>query len=417
MMQELSSILEAIEKEKGIPRQILLEALRSALLSACRKTFPKAEDMDIQIDLETANIKVLQGGKEVFHPDFGRIAAQTAKQVILQKIREAERETIFGDFSKKMGEIVVGSVHRVEPRSIVVNLGKAEGILPAREQSPADGYRQGDVIRAYVIEVKKAGRGPEIILSRAHENFVKRLFELEVPEIHDKIVEIKAAAREAGSRTKIAVISYDEKIDSVGSCVGMRGQRVKNVVREIGGEKIDIVRWSDNAEAYIRNALSPAELAEVKLSTKEKRAEILVTDDQLSLAIGKKGQNVRLASKLTGWQLDVRPLTERIPLRSIEGVGEKIESILREAGIHSVKDLLKLSAEDLQKIEGIGAKTAEKIVQSALKAVGKGKASSLDQANEESSQPETQTEESVQHQEKDAKPEASSEEGGDNESQ
>ncbi len=372
MSQELLSILEAIEKEKGIPREVLLDALRSALLSACRKTFSNSESLEIQIDLKTAAIKVLDNGKEVFHPDFGRIAAQTAKQVIIQKIREAERETIYEDFTKKVGEIAVGNVHRVENRAIIVSLGRTEGILPAREQSPADDYRQGEVVRAYVLEVKKSARGPEIILSRAHENLVKKLFELEVPEIHEGIVKIKAVAREAGSRTKIAVISNEEKIDSVGSCVGMRGQRVKNIVREIGGEKIDIVRWNEDMDIYIRNSLSPAELAEVKLSRTEHRAEILVSDDQLSLTIGKKGQNVRLASKLTGWQLDVRPLSQRIPISSLEGVGEKTEALLRLAGIQSIKDILKMSVEELQKIEGIGEKTAEKIMSAAHKAISPG---------------------------------------------
>lgn len=371
MSQELLSILEGIEKEKGIPREALLEALRSALISACRKTFSNSDNLDIQIDLKTAQIKVLDNGKEVYHPDFGRIAAQTAKQVIIQKIREAERDTIYGEFSKKAGDVVVGNVHRVEPRSIVVNLGRSEGILPAREQSPVDHYRQGDLVRAYVLEVKKTSRGPEIILSRSHENLVKKLFEMEVPEIHEGIVQIKAVAREAGSRTKIAVISGDDKIDSVGSCVGMRGQRVKNIVREIGGEKIDIVRWNEDAETFIKNSLSPAELSEIKLSKTEKRAEILVNDDQLSLAIGKKGQNVRLASKLTGWQLDVRPLSQRIPLSALEGVGEKIEELLRGAGIQSIKDILKMNVDDLKKIEGIGEKTAEKIFQSAHQVIMK----------------------------------------------
>lgn len=369
MNPELLSILESIEKDKGIARDQILEALRSALVSACRKTFPNPEGLDIQIDLKTAAIKVLQNGKEVYHPDFGRIAAQTAKQVIIQKIREAERETIFGDFSKKVGDIVTGSVHRVESKAIIVNLGRSEGILPAREQSSVDNYRQGEVIRAYVIEVKKTARGPEIILSRAHENLVKKLFELEVPEIHDGLVEIKSVAREAGSRTKIAVSSHDDKIDCVGSCVGMRGQRVKNVVKEVGGEKIDIVRWSEDIETYIRQALSPAELAEIKIHKAERRAEIFVNDDQLSLSIGKKGQNVRLASKLTGWQLDVRPLSQKIPLSSLEGVGAKTEELLRAAGINSLKDILKSSVDDLKNIEGIGEKTAEKIVAAAHRAL------------------------------------------------
>jgi len=375
MNQELIGILESIEKDKGIPRETLFEALKSALQSACRKTFPDSENIEVDINLQTGAIKVLQNGKEVFHPDFGRIAAQTAKQVIIQKIREAERTTIFDDFSKKLNDIVVGHVHRVESRAIIVSLGRTEGILPAREQSPNDGYRQGDVIRAYVIEVKKTPRGPEIILSRSHDNLVKRLFEMEVPEIHEGIVEIKGIAREAGSRTKIAVFSRDEKIDSVGSCVGMRGQRVKNIVREIGGEKIDIVRWHEDLDTFIRNALSPAELAEIKMNKSRKSAEILVNDDQLSLAIGKKGQNVRLASKLTGWELDVRSLTQRIPLNQLDGIGEKTEELLRASGINSIKDILKAGKESLQKIEGIGEKTAEKIIAAAHEAIlqGKGK--------------------------------------------
>ncbi len=369
MSQSILGILESIEKEKGIERNVLLEAIHSALLSACRRTFPKSEEMDVQIDINSGEIRVLDNGKEVFHPDFGRIAAQTAKQVIIQKIREAERETIYNDFVKKVGDIATGYVHRIEPRAIIVDLGKAEGILPAREQDPNDRYRQGDLVRAYVLEVKKTPRGPEIILSRAHENLVKKLFELEVPEIHQGIVDIKAIAREAGSRTKIAVISNDDKIDSVGSCVGMRGQRVKNIVREVGGEKIDIVRWNEDIEIMIRNSLSLPEDSEVKLNREEKAAEVLVNDDQLALVIGKKGQNVRLASKLVGWRLDIRPMSQRIPLSSLAGVGEKTEGLLRKAGIQSIKDLLKTSAEELVKIEGIGQKTAEKIIASAHEAL------------------------------------------------
>jgi N utilization substance protein A len=316
---------------------------------------------------------LLHDGIEIQDANFGRIAAQTAKQVIIQKIREAERETIYDEFIKKQGEIITGNVHRVEKKAIIVDLGKTEGILPAREQSSTDEYRQGHVVRALCLEVKKTPRGPEIILSRAHEGLVERLFLLEVPEIHDGIVQIRGVVREAGSRTKIAVSSKDDKIDCVGSCVGIRGQRVKNIVRELGGEKIDIIRYSDDVETYIRNAMSPAQLAEIKLNREKKAAEILVEDEQLSLAIGKKGQNVRLASKLLQWNLDVRSLSQKIPISSLEGVGEKTEAMLKSAGIQSLKDILKLTAEDLIKIPGIGDKTAEKIIAAAHKAViGKG---------------------------------------------
>ncbi|MBI3307698.1 MAG: transcription termination/antitermination protein NusA [Candidatus Omnitrophica bacterium] len=369
MTQELLSSLEYIEKEKGIPKEILLEALRQALISACRKTYPEREEFDIQIDSETCNIHLMAHGKEVHDMEFGRIAAQTAKQVIIQKIREAERESIYGDYSKKQGDIVSGTIHQLEKKALIVDFGKTEGILPAREQSPLDHFRLGDLIRAYVLEVKKTPRGPEIILSRAHTGLVKRLFELEVPEIHDGIVQIKAAAREAGSRTKIAVTSSDDKIDCVGSCVGIRGQRVKNIVRELGGEKIDIVRFSSDTETYIRNSMSPAEIAEIKLNRELQAAEILVEDDQLSLAIGKKGQNVRLASKLLGWRLDVRSLSQKIPLGSLDGIGEKTEAALKEAGIVSLKDIIKSTAEDLAKIPGIGPKTAEKIIMTAHRAI------------------------------------------------
>ncbi len=365
MSQELLATLEYIEKEKGIDKATLLEALKQALLSACRKTYPETDEFEVQIDPQTVHIHVFRNGKEIQDADFGRIAAQTAKQIIIQKIREAERKSIFDDFIKKQGDLVSGSVHRFEKRAIIVDLGKTEGILPAREQSPQDEFRQGDFIKAYVLEVKKTPGGPEIILSRAHEGMVKRLFEIEVPEIHDGIVQIKGVAREAGSRTKIAVCSSDSKVDPVGSCVGMRGQRVKNIVRELRGEKIDIIRWSEDTEAYIREALKPAEIAEIKMNRKDKAAEIFVADDQLSLTIGKKGQNVRLASKLLGWRLDVRSLSQKVPISTLDGVGPKILESLNQAGITTLKDILKTPPEELTKIKGIGAKTAEKIFRSA----------------------------------------------------
>jgi len=369
MNRELLETLEYIEKEKNVSKEVLLEALRSALISACRKTFPKMADIDVQINPMTADIQLLENGQEVFSADFGRIAAQTAKQVIIQKIREAERESIFSDFAKKEGEIVAGTVHRIDRKVILVDFGKTEGILPAREQSPNDRFRQGDSVKVYVLEVKKTDRGPEVIVSRAHAHFVKKLFELEVPEIREGIVQIKSVAREAGSRTKIAVMSGDSKVDCVGSCVGVRGQRVKNIMREVGGEKLDIVRWSDDPESYIRNSLSPAQLGEIKVNQEEKSAEIFVDESQLSLAIGKKGQNVRLASKLTAWKLDIRNAGEKVPLKSLEGVGEELEHHLRDAGILNVRDLLKAKPEDLAKIEGVDLATAQTIIASAHKAL------------------------------------------------
>lgn len=369
MNQELLSSLEYIEKEKGVKKAVLIEALSQALLSACKKTYPDREDITVEIDPLTCDIMLLCDGKELADPHFGRIAAQTAKQVIIQKIREAERESIFDDFVERQGDIVTGTVHRIEKKAIIVDLGKTEGILPAREQSSQDEYRQGDIIRAFGLEVKKTPRGPEIILSRANAGLVKKLFEIEVPEIHDGIVQIKGVVREAGSRTKIAVHSNDDKIDCVGSCVGVRGQRVKNIVRELGGEKIDIIRYNEDLETYIKNAMAPAQLAEIRLNREAKSAEILVQDDQLSLAIGKKGQNVRLASKLLDWNLDVRSTSQKVPLGELEGIGPRTETLLREAGYQSLKDIVKVTVDDLAKIEGIGPKTAEKISAAAHRAI------------------------------------------------
>jgi N utilization substance protein A len=372
MSQDLISSIEYIEKEKGVSREALIEALQHALISACRKSFPeKGEVFEVTIDPNTFRIKVLCEGKEVDDPRFGRIAAQTAKQVIIQKLREAERDSIYSEYSHKQGDIVSGSVHRIEKKAIIVDFGKTEGILPAREQSPVDMFKQGHIVRAFVMEVKKTSKGTEVLLSRTHPDLVTKFFEMEVPEINDGVVQIKGVAREAGSRTKIAVTSSDDKIDCVGSCVGVRGQRVKNIVRELNGEKIDIIRHSDDIETYIKNAMAPAELKEIKLDRDNKRAEILVEDDQLSLAIGKRGQNVRLASKLIGWELDVRSKSQMIPLTELDGVEDKIEEALNKAGIHSIKDLSKMKLEELAKIEGIGEKTAERILGSVRKAMTK----------------------------------------------
>lgn len=386
MNQELLATLEYIEKEKGIDKATLLEALKQALISACRKTYPESETVVVEIDPQTADIRVLHNGRAVDDADFGRIAAQTAKQVIIQKIREAERKSIFDEFSKKEGDLASGQVHRFEKKAIIVDLGKTEGILPAREQSPADEFRQGEYVKAYVMEVKRTPGGPEIILSRAHEGLVRRLFEIEVPEIHDGIVQIRGIAREGGSRTKIAVHSSDPKVDAVGSCVGMRGQRVKNIVHELRGEKIDIIRWNDEVEPYIREALKPAEISEIKLNNTEKAAEVFVADDQLSLTIGKKGQNVRLASKLLGWRLDVRSLSQKVPISSLEGVGPKIVEALNAAGIVSIKDILKSSPEALVKIKGLGPKTAEKIFRSAHQSLLSGTKGPVKQAQPPSEQ-------------------------------
>ncbi len=396
MNGELLTVLDHLEREKGISREILIEAVESALLSAAKKTLAsKTDDVSVKIDRQTGEIKVYSDGKEMPSGDFGRIAAQTAKQIIIQKIREAERDVIFTDYQARIGSVITGTVYRFEKGNIVVDLGKTEGFIPKGEQSQKENFRQGDRIKAYVLEVRKTGKGPQIVLSRGNPGLVKKLFELEIPEIYEGIVETKSISREAGDRTKIAVYSKDEKVDCVGACVGMRGSRVKNIVKELQGEKIDIVRWSNDMKEYIIAALNPAKVSEIKLDKEARKALVTVDDDQLSLAIGKKGQNVRLAAKLTGWDIDIKPkaaLVEAaasIPgeeisavkeepkakkekakqkesdIASLPGVGPKTVKLLEDAKLDSVEAIASSSVEEITKIKGIGEKTAEKILKGA----------------------------------------------------
>lgn len=373
MNNELLNILDSIERDKGIKKEILVRAIESALVSAARKKLGKhIMDIKVEFDTETGDFKVFGPDGNEVGGDFGRISAQTAKQVIIQKIREAERDVVFTEYQGKVNDIASGSVHRFDKGMIVVDLGRAEGILPRREVPHGEEYRQGDRIKALIMEVKRTAKGPEILLSRTNAGLVKRLFELEVPEIYEGIVEIKFVSREAGDRTKIAVYSKDEKVDPVGACVGMRGQRVKSIVRELGDEKIDIIRWSIDAGQFICSALSPAEISSVKLNEREKRAEVLVADDQLSLAIGKKGQNVRLAAKLTGWNIDIRSKAEmdkvnNVGVDEIDGVGPKTKKALAKAGFKTAGSIAKTDLKSLTAVDGIGKKTAEKIFISAKK--------------------------------------------------
>ncbi|MBI4972300.1 MAG: transcription termination/antitermination protein NusA [Candidatus Omnitrophica bacterium] len=399
MSQELLAIIEQIEREKGIKKEVLIQAVESALLSAVRKVvdLKPEEELKVELDPNTGKIKASRNNVEITSIDFGRIAASTARQVIIQKIREAEKEVVFNDFQGKVGEITSGTVYRFERGNIIVDLlGKAEGILLKREQSPKEQFKQGQRIRSYIAEVKKENKGLQIILSRAHPNFVKKLFELEVPEIYEGIVEIKSIARQAGERTKIAVWSKNEKVDSVGACVGMRGNRVRNIVNELQGEKIDIVRYNEDIKEYITSALSPAKIAEIKLDKEKHRAEVIVDDDQLSLAIGKHGQNVRLACRLIGWELDIRTkamieeaekakirkekVEEKVEkkekkkkkvetpsLEDLPGIGAKTLISLQEAGFNTIEDILKKDIKELLKVKGIAGKKAEKLISEAKK--------------------------------------------------
>ncbi len=423
MSKELIAIIEQIEREKGIKKEVLIQAVETALLSALRRVIDVKpnEELKVTLEPESGQIKAFRNQEEITSVDFGRIAASAARQVIIQKIREAEKDVVFTEFQGKVGEIISGTVYRFEKGNIVVDLlGKAEGLLLKSEQSPKEEFRQGQRIRAFVAEVKKDNRGPQIILSRRHPNFVKKLFELEVPEIYEGIVEIKAISRQAGDRTKIAVWSKDEKVDSVGACVGMRGGRVKNIVNELSGEKIDIVRYNDDIREYIKAALLPAEVSEIKLDKEAKRAEIIVADDQLSLAIGKHGQNVRLASRLVGWELDVRSKAaaeeaakaleekkakeqeaaqaqakaaeekpekakeEKKPkakpekkaqktagIEELSGVGEKTLALLAKAGFNALADIAKADIAALTEIKGVGKAKAQKWIKEAKKLTDK----------------------------------------------
>lgn len=337
MSEDLLTALDAIEKERGIEKEVLFEAIEVALMSAYKRNFNHATNARIDINRETGAIKVfrsydvvdsisnnhteilldealkvdsdIQTGEsvevEVTPRDFGRIAAQTAKQVVIQRIREAERDIIYEKYVDRVEELVTGLVQRFEQKNVIIDLGRAEAILPTSEHMPHERHRQGERVKVFIAEVNKTSKGPQIIVSRSHSGLLKRLFEMEVPEIFDGIIEVKGVAREAGHRSKIAVYSSNKDIDPVGACVGPKGARVQAVTNELKGEKIDIIHWSEDQEEYIKRSLSPAKASFVKIDSINKFAQVIVPDSQLSLAIGREGQNARLAAKITGWKVDI----------------------------------------------------------------------------------------------------------------
>ncbi|HHW67396.1 MAG: transcription termination/antitermination protein NusA [Epulopiscium sp.] len=338
MNAEFIGALEQLAKEKGIDKELLIEAIETSLVSACKKNFGTSQNIKVIIDRENGDVSVyaqkavveevendaleisLEDARkikvtyevgdivdiEVTPKNFGRIAAQTAKQVVVQRIREAEREIIYNQYITKEKDIITGIIQRKERKNVIINLGKTEAILPPNEQIPGEEYNFNSRIKVYVLEVKQTTKGPQINVSRTHPELVKRLFEQEVPEVYEGIVEIKSISREAGSRTKMAVYSKDPEVDPVGACVGQNGQRVNVIVNELRGEKIDIIQWSEDPKEYIAAALSPSKVLEVSVNEEDKSAKVIVPDYQLSLAIGKEGQNARLAAKLTGWRIDIK---------------------------------------------------------------------------------------------------------------
>lgn len=434
MSEKLDEALDALGRGKNIDKTVLLSALEQAILTAAKKTFGQSRDMEAKFNPETGSVDLFliinvveddaiegreltveqakeagleaelgdellfqvfyraedadraseQDGKfgtlidlKNAHKQFGRIAAQTAKQVIFQRVREAERDNVFNEFKDRKGEIVTGVVRRFERGTLVVDLGKAEAILPMREQVPRESFRVGDAIKAYCLDIDRAARGPQVILSRAHKGFLEKLFEQEVPEIFEKIVRIESSAREPGARSKIAVSSRDRDVDPLGACVGMKGSRVQAVVQELRGEKIDIVEYNDDPARFVCNAISPAEVSRVIIDAEGHRMELIVPDDKLSLAIGKKGQNVRLASQLTGWRIDIHSESKIYELerrdkeqigRALQdaGFGFELADVLFKLGWRSLSFLSRASAEEMGSVPGVGGtEGAQRIIQAA----------------------------------------------------
>jgi transcription termination/antitermination protein NusA len=421
MQQDLNRVIEQVSKEKGIDKSILIGALESAMVSAAKRTFGHQRKIEAQFNPEIGEVELfeaklvveqitdpaveitLEEAHQSYDPEaqvgdelltkmdtsmFGRIAAQAAKQNIVQKVRDAEREIIYNEFKGRVGELVHGIVQRFEKKDIIVNLGKTDAILPEKEQVPRERYRQGDRIRAYIVSVEITGRGPQIVLSRTHPGMLIKLFAQEVPEIYEGIVEVKGAAREPGGRAKIAVSSHDSDVDPVGACVGM-----KSVVQELRGEKIDIVHWTPDHAEYVCRALAPAKVSKIIIDDDEHEMEVIVPDEQLSLAIGRKGQNVRLASRLTGWKIDVRSEAEaeeesrraKASLMAIPGVTDISAELLYQEGFKSAEEVAEADLQMILDVEGITPEKAEAIHRASLAHVAELRARQLEESKAQAS--------------------------------
>ena len=375
MNQELVRIVDNLARDKNVDREALFIDLEEAMVSATKKHFGEPEaEIDVQIDRQTGNITAFYNGEQIDIKKLGRIPAQTAKQVMIQRIRADERQSIYSEFSDKKGQITTGTVVRYEGGNLIISLDhRTEGMMPKSEQIVGQTHRMGERVRCLILDVKEVSNQVRIVLSRTHPDFIRRLFEQEVPEIAEEIIEIRALAREAGYRTKVAVVSLDDKIDAVGACVGVRGSRIKSIVDELGGEKIDIVRWNDSSQVLITSALMPANVSEVALCFELGSATVVVEEDQLSLAIGKHGQNVRLAARLTGWDIDiltpdeynrgVEQLTECVS--NVDGADERLVDRLLALGVISVLDLEDIGTEPLVSELGLDQELAKRLIDAA----------------------------------------------------
>lgn len=409
LITDMKKVIEQVSRDKGIEFNVLVKALEEALKSAAKKKFGNKIEIEINYNEESGELEVFQFkevvdtvtdpafqismkegrkldpeceigdllGTKMDTTTFGRIAAQSAKQVIIQKLKVAERSAVYNSFVERQGEIINGIVQRATKNETIVNLGQAEAVLPKREQIPGESYRRGDRIRAYILKVLEESRGPQIVLSRTHPAFLINLFKTEVPEISEGVVNIVNAAREAGSRGKIAVRSSDPDIDPIGACVGVKGNRVQSVVQELKGEKIDIIPWHMDPAKFVCNALAPAEVSRVIIDEANHSMEVVVPDEAQSIAIGRGGQNVRLASKLTGWNLDVKSLTDYETsiqegldsLMGLSGMNKPLADIMSKAGLFSAADLAKVSVEELVEVARVSEETAENLIQEAKQAV------------------------------------------------
>ncbi|MEJ5301301.1 MAG: transcription termination factor NusA [Thermodesulforhabdaceae bacterium] len=410
-MSELARLIDQVSREKGIEKQVLIGALEEAIATTIRKKLGSKAEILVRWDEEKGEIEAVKFYKvvdEVKDPNWemsieeatkyapeaevgdevgisldptklGRIAAQTAKQIILQRLRDAERDAVYEEFKHRRGEIIHGVVQRVDKTGVTINLGKAEAFLPVKEQIPQDNYRPGDRVRAYILEVKKSGKGPQIIVSRTHPSFLIQLFALEVPEIQEGIVSIIAASREPGSRAKIAVVSKDPSVDPIGACVGVKGNRVQKVVQELRGERIDIIQWNVDPAKFVVNALAPAVISKVIIDQANQAVEVIVPDDQLSLAIGKRGQNVRLAAKLTNWKIDVTSETRYERRKdgryqeffTLQNMTEDLVDMLFDEGITSLEEFVNTDTDYLESIMGLSKSTIEGLKTEALNVIRK----------------------------------------------